>query len=456
MSNIMNINKEDVSSSEKCRNYTVSIIECGKIGVPHAFLLAEAGFKVMGVSTNPHTLKLLKKGRTPFFEKIYQTLEKHVREGTFTAHSEVRKATSESDIIIIALQTKIDRRKKPDYSLLETTCKEVGLGLKKGSLILFVSATGPGIIEGFLCEVLEKASGLKAGKDFGLASSPVQADSLQRLSKLSNYSRIIGAISDSSLRTASLILSKITKSDIIEVSNIKTAEAVNLFHNVNNETRQALVNELAFLCEGLKIDFIEVLKAINKNHAFQLPLPGIVNSSARREFYMLQEEAENANLNLQLPHLARKINDETPEYTFRLVKDALKVCGKTIRRAKVSILGISRYPNIKEPPGTLTKKIINLLKRKVRTVQIYDPFFAKKELTELGLEAEKLSKVVEKTDCVIILTGHSKFERLSLKKVKLLAKKSPAIVDIGHVIDPLKAEKYGFVYRGLGRGVWTK
>ena len=92
----------------------------------------------------------------------------------------------------------------------------------------------------------------------------------------------------------------------------------------------------------------------------------------------------------------------------------------------------------------------------MRTVQIYDPFFAKKELTELGLEAEKLSKVVEKTDCVIILTGHSKFERLSLKKVKLLAKKSPAIVDIGHVIDPLKAEKYGFVYRGLGRGVWTK
>jgi UDP-N-acetyl-D-mannosaminuronic acid dehydrogenase len=455
MSNIMNINKEDVNSIEKCRNYTVSIIECGKIGVPHAFLLAEAGFNVLGVSTNPHTLKLLKKGKTPFF-KIYRTLGKHAREGTFTAYSEVRKATAESDIIIIALRTKIDRRKKPDYSLLETTCKEVGLSLKKGSLVLFVSATGPGIIENFLREVLEKASGLKAGKDFGLASSPIQADSLQRLSKLSNYSRVVGAINDSSLRTASLILSKITKSDIIEVSNITTAEAINLFHNANNETRQAQVNELAVLCEGLKIDFIEVLKAINKNHDFQLPLPGIINSSARGDFYMLQEEAENANLNLHLPHLARKINDEIPEYTFRLVKDALKVCGKTIRRAKVSILGISRHPNIKEPPGTLTKKIINLLKRKMRTVQIYDPFFSKKELTELGLEAEKLSKVVEKTDCVVILTGHSKFERLSLKRVKLLAKKSPAIVDIGHVIDPLKAEKYGFVYRGLGRGVWTK
>ncbi len=89
-------------------------------------------------------------------------------------------------------------------------------------------------------------------------------------------------------------------------------------------------------------------------------------------------------------------------------------------------------------------------------MQVYDPFFSKEELIEFGFEAEKMSKVVEKTDCVIILIGHSKFERLNLKKIKLLAKKAPAIVDLGYVIDPLKAEKYGFVYRGLGRGVWTK
>jgi len=456
MSNIINLSKEDIDSFEKCRNYTVSIIECGKIGLPHACLFADAGFKVIGVSTNPHTLKLLKKGQLPFFKRTHRTLEKFQKEGVFTTHSDVRKATSESDVIIIALQTKIDRRKKPDYSQLEKICKEVGLGLKKGSLVLFVSTTGPGIIESFMRESLEKASGLKAGKDFGLASSPIQTSSLQRLSKISNSPRVVGAINDSNLRTVSLILSKTTKSEIIQVSSIKTAETINLFQNVNDETNKALVNELAVVCEGLKIDFIEVLKVINKNYASHLPLPGLVNGSGRRDYYMLQEGAENANLNLRLPELAIKIDEEIPEYTFRLIKDALKASGKTIRRAKVSVLGVSQRPNAKEPPGALTKKLINHLRKKVRTVQIYDPFFAKKELTELGLEGEKLSKVVEKTDCIVILTGHSKFERLSLKKMKLLAKKSPAIVDIGYVIDPLKAEKYGFVYRGLGRGVWTK
>jgi hypothetical protein len=34
--------------------------------------------------------------------------------------------------------------------------------------------------------------------------------------------------------------------------------------------------------------------------------------------------------------------------------------------------------------------------------------------------------------------------------------KAASIIDMGQVIEPEKAEKEGFVYRGLGRGVWTK
>ena len=456
MSSIMNIDKEDIDSFEKCGNYTVSVIECDKIGVSYACLFADAGFRVIGVNTNPHALELLKKGQTLFLKEAYRTLERYMKEGGFTASSNARKTASESDIIVVAVQTAVDRKKKPDYSLLEKMCREVGMGLQKDSLVLFVCSTGPGIVEGSMREVLEKTSGLKAGLDFGLACSPIQANSLEPLSRVSNFSRVVGAIDESSLRIANLVLGRITKSNIMEVSSMKTAEAVNLFQNASNEASQALANELAFLCERLGIDFLEILKVANKSDTFHLPFPGILNSSARSDFFLLYEEAENINLNLRLTHLARKINEEIADYTFRLAKDALKVCGKTVRRAKISVLGISQRPNIKEPPRILTRNIINLLKKKVRVVQIYDPFFSKKELTELGFEAEKLFKVVEKTDCIIILVGHSKFERLNLKKIKLLAKKSPAIVDISHVIDPLKAEKYGFVYRGLGRGVWTK
>jgi len=456
MPNTLNINKEDIDSAEKCRNYTVGVIECGKLGTPHACLFADAGFKVIGVNTNPHMLKLLKKGRLPFFEKAHRALEKYAEKGLFIASSEIRNAASESNVVIIAVQTTIDQNKKPDYSLLEKTCREVGMGLKSGSLIIFVCSTGPGIVEGSMREIFEKTSGLKAGRDFGLASSPIQIDSLGGSVEVSRLPRVVGAIDKASLNAASFILSKITKSEITEVSSIKTAEAVNIFQNISNETNQALANELALLCERLRIDFLEILRVAQGNNVFHLLPPGVAHGPLMRDFYLLLEEAENVNSKLRLALLARKTNDEVVEQIFRLVKDALKVCGKTVRRAKVSVLGVSRYPNVKDSPEILTKNVINFIKRKVRTVQVYDPFFSTKELAEFNLESDKLSKVVEKTDCVIILTGHSKFERLNLKKIKFLAKKSPAIVDVGHVIDPLKAEKNGFVYRGLGRGVWTK
>ncbi|UCH32623.1 MAG: nucleotide sugar dehydrogenase [Candidatus Bathyarchaeota archaeon] len=455
MPSVMNIKNEDIENRKKCGNYTISIIECSTYSAFYANLFAKAGFKVVGVSTNPHTLKLLRKGRAPFFSKGGMELRKFQREGDLITTSNPREAASESDIIIISGQPSIDRKGKPDYSLLTKICKDVGMGLQKGSLVIFISSTGPGVIEGRMREILETTSGFKAGRDFGIACSPIQTNSLQRDKKIFASSRIVGANDASSLRAASLVLSKIMPK-IITVSGIKAAEAINIFQNLKRETNTALGNELALLCEKFKIDLAEALDVASLDNAFQLPRPGLVRNLTREDFYLIQEEAENVNSNLRLSSLAKKINDDIADYAFRLVRDALKISGKTVRRTKISILGVSNLIDAKETPSPLIRNIINLFKRKVRRVQIYDPFFSQKELLELGIESGKLSSVVEKTDCVVILVGHSKFKRLNLNKIKFLAKKSPALVDISLMLDPAKAEKSGFVYRGLGRGVWTK
>ncbi|UCE96665.1 MAG: hypothetical protein JSV51_03465 [Candidatus Bathyarchaeota archaeon] len=456
MPNIMNINEEDIDSFEKCSNYTVSVMECNRIGVLVARLFADAGFRVIGVNENPHTQKLLKKGRYPSSTKTDRTLERYAKEGIFTASLEGRRAASESDIVAVVAQITINSKKKPNYSLLEKICKEAGMGLKRGSIVLFFNVTGVGMIEDYLSGVLEKASGLSVGKDFGLAISPIEIDSERESGGFSSSFKILGAIDDASLNVAKLILSKIARSKILTVTNIKTAEAANLFQNAQREINQALANEFALLCEKLEIDFLEVIAAANKSAPYYTPLTGIVDDAVRNSVDFLLEEAENQNLDLRLMLLARRINEEIAEHIFSLVKDALKACGKTVRRAKVTVLGISQRPNSKEPPGFLIKSIINLLNKKLRVVQVSDPFFSREELENFGFDGEKFSKAVERTDCIIILVRHSRFGRISLKKTKFLAKKSPAIVDIAQVIDPKKAEKSGFVYRGLGRGMWTK
>jgi UDP-N-acetyl-D-mannosaminuronate dehydrogenase len=69
---------------------------------------------------------------------------------------------------------------------------------------------------------------------------------------------------------------------------------------------------------------------------------------------------------------------------------------------------------------------------------------------------KSLAEAVEGADCTIILTEHEQFRKLNLKRLKIMMKKSSSIIDLQGVIEPDKAEKEGFIYRGLGRGVWTK
>jgi len=55
-----------------------------------------------------------------------------------------------------------------------------------------------------------------------------------------------------------------------------------------------------------------------------------------------------------------------------------------------------------------------------------------------------------------VAVAHDRFRRLNLRRIQMLMKQPAAMVDMGQVVDPVKAERVGFVYRGFGRGVWTK
>jgi UDP-N-acetyl-D-mannosaminuronate dehydrogenase len=135
----------------------------------------------------------------------------------------------------------------------------------------------------------------------------------------------------------------------------------------------------------------------------------------------------------------------------------LRASQKNLRRAKISVFGISALANRKKVSNSAPKQLVQALKKRGVMVKVYDPLFSHKELGRMGFEAEtSLSKTVEGADCLVIAVAHDRFKRLNLKRLQMLMKQPAALVDMGQLIDPIKAEKVGFVYRGFGRGVWTK
>jgi nucleotide sugar dehydrogenase len=457
-SSMLHFKPEEIDTIEKRGKYTVTVIGCGQIGVLHVCLFVEAGFKVKCVDANQTIVNSILRGRTPLLKhEIEIKLKNYLKTGLLSATTEAKTAVSQSNIIAIAIPAEIGEKKKANYSNLENTCKQVGLGLRQGSLVLVISTVGIGITQGLIKEPLENSSGLKAGADFGLAYSPIRVLNRQTFETLANQERIVAAADINSLNAASIILGTFTKGHLEKTECVETAEAVTLFEAVQQDVNVALANELALFCEKIGVDYLEAQK-LAETDAYSVLQPSMLaEGNIQEESNLLLEEADNLNFKLRVAAIAREVNEEMVKHAVNLTKDALRNCEKTLRRAKISLLGISQTPNMKSPPKKMVKELAKMLEAKGAKISLYDPYFSSDEVSGAQYHFKKnLSEALEGADCILILTGHDQFKRLNLSKLKALMKMPAAIVDLEGIVEPNKVEKEGFIYRGLGRGIWTK
>ncbi len=454
---MMNTKPEDLNTVEKRGKYTVCVVGCGQVGIHHAALFAEAGFRVICFDADQTVVNNTVKGRTPFSRSETEgKIKEQARKGRLTATCDMKKAVSTSDIIAVTIPVKTDGRKKPDYSNVEGVCKRIGQSLRLGSLVILVKLAGIGFVEDTVKEALENSSGFKAGKDFGLAYSPFHVLSSQGSAATADKARLVAATERNSLDAASTVLALISKGGLVKTVNVKAAEAAALFQVQQKDVAVGLANELALFCEKVGVDYFEANELLAGGVNGVEPLV-LSNDDVQEEPYLLLGDAENQNVKLRVAAVAREINEQRAKHVANLVKDALRSCGKTLRRSRVSLLGLSQTPNAKGHPKKTVKQIVQVLTARGARIRLYDPYFSENEVGDLKpLFKKNLTETLEAADCIVILTGHDVFKRLGLNRLKVMMKVPSAIVDLERIVEPAKAEKEGFIYRGLGRGVWTK
>jgi UDP-N-acetyl-D-mannosaminuronate dehydrogenase len=285
------------------------------------------------------------------------------------------------------------------------------------------------------------------GEDFGLVYNPIQVFDQQPFDSITNQELKVAAMDRTSLDSAATVMAIITRKGVKQISNFKTAEAAVLFAIAKKDANLALANELAVFCESAGIDYFETVKIVDTHEPSFLPTVE-VGEEDRNEANLLIESAENLNVKLRLPALAIKINENIVRHAFNLTKDALRSCGKTLRRARVAVLGTAK------PTATM---FVKMLEQKGAKASLYDPLLPKYDMANMPrMFKRSMKETVEGTDCVVLLTELDRFKRLNFKKLRAVMKTPAAIVDLTGIIEPKKVERKGFTYRGLGRGVEKK
>jgi nucleotide sugar dehydrogenase len=426
-----------VDTHEKRSKFSVAVVGCGHKGIFFANAFADAGFNVICTDADASVVKKVARGKTAFGMPEAETkLKGHISAEKIDVTTELKRAVAKSDVIVIAITAKVDDQKKNDFTGLVNTCKQVGASLRQGTVVIYGGLASLGFMEGTIKELLENTSGLKAGRDFGLAYSPV----LDTAASLVDSEFKLAATDQVSLSAAAIILRTLT-SNLKEVCDLKTAETAALFAVAQQDTTSALTNELAVFCETAKIDYFRVLDVLNLNNPSFRPA---IAEEEKNEAYLLLEVAENLNAKLKLAALARQINEVMVKHAVDLVHEGLRCCGKTLRRGKVAILG---HVN----PASDIGGFVRLLEQKGAKVSIYDPAAGKETF---GSEVVKtsLNEALEGADCLIVLSDKEQFNHLNLKKLKAMMKSPAAVVDLVGKFEPVQVDTEGFIYCGLGRG----
>lgn len=437
---------------------TVSVLGCERNGILHACLFAEAGFKVICVDNDRAVVDRVSKAKVPFLKnEVESILRRSLMDGRLKVVSDLENVSAQSDNLIITTTATMDEKGKIDYSNIERMLRRLGSNLHRNALIVMASVVGIGVTESIVKEVLESVSGLKVSADFYLAYSPVPFPEEQTLNNLTNCKRIVAASDKAGLERASNVIGAITRAPLIKSLDIKAAEAAVLFEVARRNVNSALTSEFAFFCEKAGIDYLAVQNLMVTDIGV-LEQPALECGNEYEALQMLLEEAENQNVKLRVSAVALESSKETLRHGVNMVREALKSCGKALRRAKIALLGVSQTPNMADTPKNSVKTFVKMLESKGVRPVLYDPYLSRRTVTDLEQTAFKksLTEAVEGADCIVIFTGHDQFKRLNLRKLKLLAKVPAAVVDFEGVLDPAKVEEEGFVYRGLGRGVWKK
>ncbi len=451
--NMINLSKQEVVNAFKKGKLTVCVVGLGRIGLPTAAVLADAGAKVIGVDIDAGVVKRVNSGASSYRDEhgLIDLIRKTVDEGMLKATTDILSAVSTSEFIIVCVPTPVDENKVPDYSAITETCRRITEGLRRGSVVIIESTVGPGTVERLVVPLLER-TGMKAGVDFGVASCPERANPGQILHTLETVPRIVGGINRQTTEAVAALYESTLGAKILKLSSPKTANAVKLTENIFRDANIALMNELAVLYEKLNIDIIEVINACATKWNFtpHYPGPGVGGPCLPANPYYLIYEGIKVGYIPHLIRMAREVNDRMPEHAITLITEALNDVKKYVNGSRIAILGVSYKPNVHDLQMTPIKRIYQGLKSMGATIAVYDPMFKGEEILDLRV-AKTLNEAIRGADCILIGTDHEEFKNLDLATLAKVANMPSALVDTRNVVTPSKVKEHGFSYRGIGR-----
>ena len=437
----------------------IAIVGFGYIGTVIGAVLADRGWPVTGIDVRQSVVDEINLGKTTVPEPgLGELVSNSVQVGRLRATTDFG-AIADNDFIIVTVGTPLGPDYEPIVDDIKAAARAVGENLRPGHLIILKSTVPPDTTENLVRPILEEVSGLRAGVDFGLAFCPERIAEGQAIRELTSIPVVVGAVDECSARACSTLWRHALGVESVVVDDPRTAEMVKLADNLWVDLNVALANELAKVCDGLRMDALQVIEAANTmpkggNPVNILrPSMGVGGYCLTKDPWFVNHLGESLGLDMAVPRTSRTVNDTMPAYTYGLLRQLLADQGKQIETSKIAVLGIAFKNNTGDCRLTPTKYVVAMLEESGCELTVHDPWVGAEEalaVTQTPLTAD-IESAVEEADALVVLAGHRQFHQIPLVRLAELAAPRGVFLDGRNSFDPAAVRAAGFVYKGIGR-----
>ena len=399
---------------------TVGVIGLGYVGLPLAVAFAEEGCEVVALDIDARRVAAVAAGES-YIEDVPGERLQAVSE---RLHATTRYAElARCEAVLMCVPTPLTPNREPDLTPLTDATRALGEVLQAGQLVVIESTTYPGTTRERVAPLLEE-SGLAAGRDFQLAFSPERVDPGRTDYTLRTTPKVVGGLTETCAQRAREIYSLICD-ELLLVSSPEAAELTKLLENIFRSVNIALVNELAMLTDRMGIDIWEVVDAAaSKPYGFMRfdPGPGMGGHCLPVDPFYLSWRAREFDMATEFIELAGKVNQQMPYHCVAKMQRALNERGRSVKGARVLIVGVAYKPGVGDLRESPALKIISLLRAQGAEVSYHDPHVP--ALTEQALHSVPLEAALADSDLAVIVTAHPGVDH------ETIARRARLVVDL--------------------------
>lgn len=246
----------------------ISIFGMGYVGAVCTACLADRGHHIIGVDTADAKIDLIRRGLSPIVEPgLGELLAKNVAAGRIEATKNFEAAVMATEMTMICVGTPSKRSGDLDLSYVMAVAEQIGTVLKnkvERHTVVVRSTVLPGTVRDVVVPIIERASGKKAGVDFGVAINP---EFLRESTAIEDFNQPpMTVIGEWDAVSGELVASLYTElpAEILR-RPIEIAEMVKYTCNVWHATKVTFANEIGRIAKSLDVDGREVMNIVCKD-----------------------------------------------------------------------------------------------------------------------------------------------------------------------------------------------